>query len=46
VRASAFVTYEGQPSDHYLWLTGMGGRVLRGEIPPSEEMPRRTQPQK
>ena len=44
--ASPFLNYEGLPSDHYLRLTGMGGRVLRGEIPPSEEMPRRTQPQK
>ena len=31
VGESRFVTYEGQPSDHYLWLTGMGGRLLRGE---------------
>ncbi len=38
---SRFVTYEGSPSDHYLWLTGMGGRVLRGEIEPAAEMPRR-----
>jgi len=38
---SKFVTYEGQPSDHYLWLCGMGGRVLRGEIEPTEALPER-----
>jgi hypothetical protein len=41
VGESRFVTYEGLPSDHYLWLTGMGGKLLRGEIPPTEEMPQR-----
>lgn len=29
---SAFIGYEGLPSDHYLWLTGQGRRLLRGEI--------------
>jgi len=28
-----FLEYEGMPSDHYLRLTGKGGRLLRGEIP-------------
>jgi len=41
VGASRFVTYEGLPSDHYLWLTGMGGRLIRGEIDPADEMPPR-----
>lgn len=26
-----FITYEGLPSDHYLRLSGLGGRLLRGE---------------
>lgn len=30
---SIFQTYEGLPSDHYLWLSGEGGRLLRGELP-------------
>ncbi len=41
VGKSPFVTYEGLPSDHYLWLTGMGGRLLRGEVEPSEQLPQR-----
>ncbi len=36
-----FVTYEGLPSDHYLWLTGQGGRLLRGEIEPTDALPQR-----
>jgi hypothetical protein len=38
---SQFLTYEGLPSDHYLWLTGLGGKLLRGEIRASAEPPRR-----
>ena len=41
VGASPFVTFEGLPSDHYLWLTGMGGKLLRGEIPSSALPPNR-----
>jgi len=33
-----FLTYEGLPSDHYLWLTGQAGRMLRREIPLEEEL--------
>ncbi len=39
VGESAFMTYEGLPSDHYLWLTSEIGRRLRGEKPLSSEMP-------
>lgn len=39
-----FLTYEGLPSDHYLWLTGQAGRLLRGEIPPNPELYRQTDP--
>jgi hypothetical protein len=41
VGASPFLTLEGLPSDHYLWLTGMGGKLLRGEIKPTEAPPPR-----
>ena len=33
VGESPFQTYEGLPSDHYLWLAREGGRLLRGELP-------------
>jgi hypothetical protein len=38
---SRFLTYEGLPSDHYLWLVGQGGKMLRREIPLSETIPER-----
>lgn len=41
VGESTFIDYEGLPSDHYLWLTGQGGRLLRGEIAASENLPTR-----
>jgi hypothetical protein len=41
VGASPFVTLEGLPNDHYLWLTGKGRELLRGEIPITPEPPRR-----
>lgn len=41
VGESKFLTYEGLPSDHYLWLTGMGGRLIRGEIEATDRLPTR-----
>lgn len=38
---SRFLTLEGLPSDHYLWLAGMGGKLLRAQIEPTEEPPPR-----
>lgn len=37
-----FATYEGLPSDHYLWLTGQAGRMLRRKIPATAQPPART----
>lgn len=36
-----FVDNDGMPSDHYLWLTGKAGQVLRKEIPNTPVMPER-----
>lgn len=33
-----FLTYEGLRTDHYLWLTGMAGKMLRHEIPLNEKL--------
>ena len=42
VGTDPFVTYEGLPSDYYLWLTGEGARLLRGERPITLGVPVRT----
>lgn len=36
-----FINMEGKPSDHYLWLTGEGAKMLRKEKPLSFQMPKR-----
>jgi hypothetical protein len=41
VGESPFVTYEGLPSDHYLWLAGMGAKLFRDEIKPTPQQPAR-----
>ncbi len=42
VGESSFLTYEGLPSDHYLWLTGQLGRLLSGEISGDMKLPTRS----
>lgn len=41
VGASPFLRYEELPSDHYLWLTGQIGAMLRGAPPADDALPRR-----
>ena len=36
-----FVDNDGMPADHYLWLTGKAGQLLRDEIPNTIQMPER-----
>jgi hypothetical protein len=44
VGASQFITYEGLPSDYYLWLVNQGRQMLDGKIPVSQDVPRRGNP--
>lgn len=32
---------DGLPTDHYLWLTGQGRKMLRGEVPLKSSWPAR-----
>lgn len=41
VGKSIFIGNEGLPSDHYLWLSGLGAKSLRKEIPLSMTLPTR-----
>jgi hypothetical protein len=36
-----FVDLSDVPTDHYLWLSGQAGRMLRGEIPAGSKLPKR-----
>jgi hypothetical protein len=36
-----FVDLSDVPTDHYLWLSGQAGRMLRGETPDSPDLPKR-----
>jgi hypothetical protein len=37
-----FIDMDHKPSDHYLWLTGEAGKILRGEKPLTFTMPERS----
>ncbi|WP_020474716.1 glycoside hydrolase family 71/99-like protein [Zavarzinella formosa] len=39
VGESTFLSFEGLPSDFYLKLVGAGSNMIRGDLPPTEEMP-------
>ncbi|MDX1564076.1 MAG: glycoside hydrolase family 71/99-like protein [Phycisphaeraceae bacterium] len=39
VGVSSFLTYEGLPTDHYLWLTQEGRKLLRRKTPPPAQQP-------
>ncbi|RYY33689.1 MAG: xylosidase [Sphingobacteriaceae bacterium] len=38
---TSFINMDGKPSDHYLWLTGEAGKMLRNQKPLSLKMPER-----
>jgi hypothetical protein len=42
IGSAPFLDYEGLPSDHYLWLTGQGAAMLRGDLPLQVTAPKRT----
>jgi hypothetical protein len=42
VGASQFLNYDGLPSDYYLKLVGQASRMVRGQIPLKDEMPKFT----
>lgn len=39
VGESRFLANPALPTDHYLWLTGQIGRMVRGEVPPTPDLP-------
>ena len=40
VGESTFLTYEGLPSDFYLKLVGKASRMMRGELPMTDALPK------
>jgi hypothetical protein len=38
--ATPFVSFEGLPTDYYLRLTGLGAKMLRGELPEDTALPK------
>lgn len=38
---TSFIDMDGQPSDHYLWLTGEAAKILRNEKPLTYKLPER-----
>lgn len=41
VGKTPFLTYQGLPSDHYLWLAGQIGKLYRGQLQPAPNVPTR-----
>jgi hypothetical protein len=40
-KLTSFITMDHQPSDHYLWLTGEAGKIIKGKKPLTFKMPER-----
>ena len=42
MKKSKFLTYQGLPSDHYLWLVGQGRKLIRSVDVTDFNMPARS----